>query len=359
MERAFVSPPRYHQTAGAMEHLGGHVERLGTTALLVVDESVCEVIIDTVDRSFSSAQSAYHVARFDGECTSAEVERLSEIARERGVDVVIGAGGGKAIDAGKAVRGAIDGALVSLPTIASTDAPTSGLSVMYTEDGRPAGGVVHDRRPDLVLVDSEIIVSAPPRWFVSGIGDALATRFEAAATAQSGGRTIAGGAPTQAGLALAERCYDVLREHAGDAVRAVDDEVVTDAVEATVEAIILLSGLGFENGGLAAAHAIHDGIVSAVDSPATHGEKVCFGLLTQLVLEGASTDRRRDITAFAIDVGLPVTLDGLGASPDDVERIARASFDDGASMGNQPGNPAPTDVVDALHTADEFGHTLL
>jgi glycerol dehydrogenase len=356
MTRSFVSTPQYVQAAGALSELGSHVERLGTTALLVTDEAVRDVVAETVDESFATARADYQLALFGGECTEPEISRLSDIARGCGADVIVGTGGGKAIDVAKGVRGLIGGALVSLPTVASTDAPTSGLSVRYTADGRLAGGVVHERRPDVVLVDTAVVAAAPTRWFASGIGDALATRFEAAATVESGGETVAGGRPTRAGVALAEECYETLRAYAPAAVDSVTEGTVTDAVEETVEAIVLLSGLGFENGGLAGAHAIHDGIVSAVETEATHGEKVCFGLLTQLALEGRSAATRRDITQFASGVGLPVTLDGVGASTADVEAIATASTDS-VSLGNQPGDPTPVDVVEALLAADELGQS--
>lgn len=358
MTRSFVSPPRYVQGVGVLSELGSHVERLGTTALVITDDVVHDIVVDAVGESFSATATTYQAVVFGGECTDSEITRLSEIARERDADVIVGAGGGKAIDVAKAVRGRVGGALVSLPTVASTDAPTSGISVVYSEDGRLAGGIVHDRRPDLVLVDTAVVANAPTRWFVSGVGDALATRFEVVATVESGGETVAGGQPTRAGIALAEQCYEVLRSSAPTAVTAVNDGTVTDAVEETTEAIVLLSGLGFENGGLAAAHAVHDGITSTVETDATHGEKVCFGLLTQLVLEGQETPAVRDVARFASDVGLPVTLDGIGVPADRVDAIAEAACGDNTSIGNQPGNPTREDVAAALVGADDVGHSL-
>ncbi len=358
MSRSFVSPSRYIQAAGALDQLGTHVDRMGTEAFVITDEVVHDVIADRVADSFAETRAGYHVSLFDGECTEDEVTRLCERARELTPDVVVGAGGGKAIDVAKGVRGEIGGAFVSLPTIASTDAPTSGLSVMYSDDGRLVGGIVYDRRPDLVLVDTEVVAAAPTRWFVSGIGDALATRFEAAATVESGGQTVAGESPTRAGIALAEQCYESLRAYAPAAVDAVSEGTITDAVEETTEAILLLSGLGFENGGLAAAHAVHDGFAGATETDATHGEKVGFGLLTQLVLEGRADDELTDVARFASGVGLPVTLDELGVSTDRVGAIARVACEDNTTMSNQPRDPTPTDVEGALLAADELGRSL-
>jgi glycerol dehydrogenase len=356
--RSFVSPPQYVQGPETLGELGRHAAEFGDRALLITDEVVQSALGERVLASFAAADVDYHTVTFGGECTEDEISRLVAIGRNVGTDVVVGMGGGKVIDVAKGVRGQNGGCLITMPTVASTDAPTSGLSVVYTDDGNIAGGLVHDQRPDLVLVDTGVIAAAPVRWFVSGVGDALATRFEAEATVQTSGWTFAGGEPSQAGVALARRCYDVLRAHASAAVDAVGDDSVTEAVEETVEAIVLLSGIGFENGGLAAAHAIHDGIVSATETTATHGEKVCFGLLAQLHLEGRPADEIRDIAEFAHDIGLPLTLDEFGIPSTRLEAIAEAACADGSTIDNQPGDPTVHRVSEALEAADRLGRTV-
>ncbi len=86
--------------------------------------------------------------------------------------------------------------------------------------------------------------------------------------------------PTLSSLALARLCYDTLLEYGLQAKLAVEKKAVTLAVEAVVEANILLSGLGFESGGLAGAHAFHNGLTVLEASHAKlHGQKVAFGSL--------------------------------------------------------------------------------
>ena len=65
---------------------------------------------------------------------------------------------------------------------------------------------------------------------------------------------------TTAAFALAQLCYQTLMEEGWKAKVSCENHVVTVALEKIVETNILLSGLGFESGGLAAAHAIHDGL---------------------------------------------------------------------------------------------------
>ena len=69
--------------------------------------------------------------------------------------------------------------VVIAPTIASTDAPVSALSVIYTDEGAFARYIFYSKNPELVLVDSKVISQAPKRLLASGIADGLATWVEA------------------------------------------------------------------------------------------------------------------------------------------------------------------------------------
>lgn len=357
MPRSFVSPGQYTQESGILPKIGPRIDRLGSHAFLLADETVRSIVSEPIEQSLSETSCRLTVAQFTGECTAAEIDRLTARARDAGADVILGAGGGKAIDTAKAVRSAVGGAMVSIPTIASTDAPTSGVSVLYTDDGRFDAARVHDRRPELVFVDTAIIAAAPTRLFVSGIGDALATEYEALAAATGGGETVAGNPPTRAGTALAERCGAIIRDQGRKAVAAVERDEVTPAVEDVIEAIILLSGLGFENGGLAAAHAIHDGLSMVVQHDVLHGEKVSIGLLAQLLLEERPDEEIQSVVSFATAVGLPTTLADIQLDPADDQQlatVARTACDERSSMANQPGTVTPAAVIDALRSLESY-----
>ncbi|MHC9413504.1 glycerol dehydrogenase, partial [Clostridium perfringens] len=77
---------------------------------------------------------------------------------------------------------------------------------------------------------------------------------------------------------------------------------VTKSLENIVETNILLSGLGFESGGVAAAHAIHDGLtILAGTHGYFHGEKVAFGKIAQLVLENAPKEELYEVLDFCLE----------------------------------------------------------
>ncbi len=183
-----------------------------------------------------------------------------------------------------------------VPTIASTDAPTSALSVIYTDEGNFETYRFYKKNPDLVLVDTKLIAEAPARFLASGIADALATWVEVRSVLAFGGKTMAGGVPTIAAEAIAKRCEEVLFDYGIPAYESVKAKVVTPALESVVEANTLLSGLGFESGGLAAAHAIHNGFTALHGDihHLTHGEKSLSAHSSNSPLKGG---RRQNLTA--------------------------------------------------------------
>ena len=71
--------------------------------------------------------------------------------------MVIGLGGGKTIDAAKVISDKLAIPVAVVPTIASTDAPTSALSVIYSEEGVFEQYLFCKKNPELVLVDTAVI----------------------------------------------------------------------------------------------------------------------------------------------------------------------------------------------------------
>ena len=201
-----------------------------------------------------SASLGVVYAEFVGEISTQEIDRLTELAQNSRVDFVIGLGGGKTLDCAKVIAHTLDQPLASLPTIAATDAPCSAVSVVYTPDGHFDHYKFMKKNPDVVLVDTSIISKAPARFLASGMGDAIATHIEAKACRQS---VIPwGGLPTEVSNAIGEKCEEVLLKYGKLAYEANKSHAITPAFEAVVEANTLLSGLGFESGGVAAAHSV-------------------------------------------------------------------------------------------------------
>lgn len=359
--KTFEAPADYVQGRGVAAELGHYAGELGERAIFVADETVTPLVADAIE-SLESADVNVEVVRFAGECSSGEVSRLARRGRNHDADVVVGAGGGKANDTGKAVADELDAEAVSFATIAATDAPTSALAVMYTDEGEWADYRFTRRHPALVIVDTELVAEAPARYFTSGIADALSTWYEVDASYRRDGTNMARfeGKPPRLARAIARLAADIIHEHGVAATRAVERDAVTEAVEAVVEANVLLGGLGFENGGVAAAHSVHNGLTKSGFHDATHGEKVNFGIFTQLVLEGKPDAEIDSFLALSKELGLPVTLGELGqGEPNDetLEQVARTAtaLDPYPETIHNAFDVSWEDVRDAMIAADVLG----
>ena len=175
-----------------MGKLAGEYAALGAKgAHLIVDPVIDGLYHDDIVASFEHDGIPYELMEFGGECSMEEIDRHR--AHLGGSDAVIGIGGGKTLDTAKAVAHFAHMPVMIVPTAASSDAPCSRLSVLYTPGG------VFDRylplpaNPNVVLMDTDVIAKAPVRFLVSGLGDAFATYYEAAACVQSNAVTMTGG----------------------------------------------------------------------------------------------------------------------------------------------------------------------
>ena len=369
MRKAFISPLKYVQGENELLNLGYFVKTFGTSALLIASDDDVARVQTQLDATAKRFGVSFVPSSFRGECSRVEVKRLIDVAKANNCDCIVGLGGGKAIDAAKTV--AQGGDLIIVPTIAATDAPTSHSAVLYTEDGAFDDYAYFKQSPSVVLVDTTIIANAPVRFLVSGMGDALSTYFEARATAAAYANVNAGlpcGARegfaepakgTNTALALAKLCYDILIQDGLNAKLSCEANAVSVALENVIEANSLLSGLGFESGGLAAAHAIHNGLtILEPTHDYYHGEKVAFGTLAQLALENAPLAEMEEVLSFCLAVGLPVCLADLGVTSitdAQLQEVAEKSCIVEESIHAMPFPVTPAAVVAAIKLADTIG----
>lgn len=360
MTQILYSPSRYIQGIGEIQKLGNYCEQLGAKrAVAIVDPFILTRYKEEITISFASCSIPLELVEFQGECSRNQVDRIIHEFGPPKVDVILGIGGGKTMDTAKAVSHFAGLPVIIVPTVASTDAPCSALAVLYTDEGDFEQYLPLFRSPDMVIADVDLITKAPARLLVAGMGDALSTFYEARACRASGAKTHAGGTGSIAAFSLARACLDTLLTYGEEAMHNVRLGISSPAVEHIIEANIYLSGIGFESGGLAAAHAVHDGLSQLEECRGMlHGEKVAFATIVQLMLEQAPEQELDEVIGFCRKVGLPVSLHELGLSEIGRDRLAlaaEASCADDRPMRNMPFPVQPAEVLEAILAADRRG----
>ena len=359
--RAWGSPSRYIQGPGLLNQLEKYTRVYGTRVAAVIDQFFFESLTAQLKAQFEGTGSVIETVVFNSEVTEKQIEETTEKLRAFGPTVVAGIGGGKTLDTAKAVADNFGTPVVICPTAASTDAPTSALSVIYKESGEHSHARPYVSNPNLVLMDSTIIAKAPIRFFVSGMGDALSTVFEAHANALAdhGNYINEKQGPfrrPKTAIAIAEYCYQTLLERGVEAKLAAEKGLITEAVEDIIECNTLMSGLGFENTGCAGAHSVGDGITGLpVGAKSLHGERVAFGVICQLVAESAPKSLIEEVVGFCLDVGLPVTLQDLWVekTPENLRVIAETSMH--SFWNAEPFNISIEQIIDVVLAGDAIG----
>ncbi|WP_282807207.1 glycerol dehydrogenase [Hafnia alvei] len=354
--RTVTSPKKFVIGRGLLQQMHDYVKDFGDNAFIISDEFILQRVNDEAIAGLKQAGLKGASEKFNYECTEVEIKRLGALAEAQQANVIVGIGGGKTLDSAKAVAYYHKLPVILFPTIASTDAPCTALAVIYTEQGEFERYLFLPQNPDAVIADTSIIAAAPVRFFAAGVGDALATYFEARACYAADGVNLVLKKPSRTGLGLAQLCYQLLSENVDAAMDAVKNKVSTPALEQTIEATIYLSGVGAEAGGLAAAHAVNNGMSAVPDlHRAQHGEKVVFGLLTQLVLENAPRAEIDEVVRIIKVAGLPLTLQDMGLKTfveAEWRKVAEIACADGDTMGNMPMELTVDDVYEAMIAAN-------
>lgn len=251
------------------------------------------------------------VEHYDGTVSLHDIERLA--ARTNGIKRLVAIGGGRVCDTAKAVASRIDAELITVPTIAATCAAYSSHTVLYDERHVKIGSEQHDRGPLATITDTELLVNAPVRYLISGIGDSLAKWYEANAIMHN----YAVISPTERfGLQAADNVRQLLVDKGELAVKANREHSGSSAFDDVIEAIFPLSGSvgGFSDrkGRASGAHATANALTSLPGSEnSLHGEKVAYGILVLLTVLGQRQEVA-ELRRWYETIHLPRTLEDLG-----------------------------------------------
>lgn len=315
--RAWGSVGHYLQGPGLLNEIEKYVSLFGHKHVYLIDNFFYEEWNQKLAAMYETSESEFCSYVYEGEVSHSNIDIFRKQTIDDEVEVVVAIGGGKTIDVAKMIAADRDCALVVCPTIASTDAPTSAMSILYSDEGKMNEVVLHKKNPELVLVDSKIIINAPVRFLVAGMGDALSTYFEGVSNTQTAHENYVWCdkktfLSTISGQAVARACYDTLLRDGMQAKIACEKHLLTPALENVIEANILMSGLGFENVGCSIAHAIGNAITVLPEGERKmHGERVGFGVICQLIAEEYAPEIMDKVLKFCVGVGIPVCFQNL------------------------------------------------
>ncbi len=358
--RAMREPLKYVQGRDALLKFQEEMGYMGHRWLFVCSNSGYKACHDKIEKSFGDSDDYRRYEIFGGISSKGEIAKMEEIVKEDKIDVVVAAGGGSAVDTAKATAYYTGKHIVIIPTVAATDAPCTGLSVIYNDDHSFDKYLFYPSNPDAVMVDTAVIANAPVKFLIAGMGDALGTYFEGRASIRTESASLEGTGITRAGQALAKLCYETLRDYGKQAIEACKVHVVTPALENIVEANVYLSGVGADNVNCAAAHSFYNGVTSLGIKHADHGCCVALGTLVQLVLEGVPKEEFEEVQNFCLEVGLPVTLEEIGVTTvEQVETIAENACVPGETIHNLAGDVQPVELRDAILQTDALGKIAL
>lgn len=353
-----VSPAVVVSGAGAVARVGAIASQLGRRALVIGGAHSYPPARAALEASLQAAGLHVEVTTYGQDCCEPELDRLVAIARTTRSDVVIGVGGGKALDTAKLAAHRVGVPVVTVPTSAATCAAWTALSNVYSPAGTWLYGVPLPTNPAAVVVDHALVATAPPRLLASGIADSMAKWVESSASVDPEHAD----AMTLAALEMARFIYERLRlvgETAYEqAMRGQLGLELTQAIDANVQLAGTVGGLGGARCRSVVAHAVCNALTTEPGHGVSwHGEKVAFGIVVQRLLQGFGEEQLTELVRFFAALGVPVTLQGLGVAdtPKALERIALATVRHGSSAHLLPGGVEAGQVADAIRRADALG----
>ncbi len=291
--------------------------------------------------------------------TQSAIDTLVGYELVQEADVIIGVGGGQALDVTKMVAKECRKNLLTIPTICSTCAAGTGLAVIYNDDHSFA--YYGSAQPPLhTFINTRVFVQAPSAYFWAGIGDGLSKGPEVTcAVTNAVDRGFVAPHAAKLGLAIAQSSFDALYQYGFQALQDVANHQVSFAVEEVALAIIV--SMAYASNLVVQpefdlttchAHAFYNGTTVVKESRKhLHGAVVAFGIM---VMHAYFEEREQleKIARLNHSLQLPLTLADMSLTVADIPAIVAAAVNTD-EYRNTPFEPAR--FAQAIEEADQFG----
>lgn len=312
-----IAPAHIIKGENVISKIGENITHLGTRPLIVGGEKTLPITDNNLRTILKKHKEIAVVSKsYSPECSETSLKRLTSLVHEHKADVIIGVGGGKALDMAKILAYCNRLPIVTIPTSGATCAAWTALSNIYTHQGIFKYDVSLSRCPDILILDYSIIRTAPQRTLIAGIGDAIAKWYEASISLKNvNNRQVL----TMTAIQQAKTIKNILLQKSYIAINNIYGKEWFEVVDACILLAGIVSGLGGSNCRTVAAHAVHNGLTNIKTvHTILHGEKVAYGILVQLRLEEIMQNSqlaaisRQQLLKFYQKIGLPRNLKELG-----------------------------------------------
>jgi len=307
------TPYEYVNEPNIIKKSGKYVKALGSNALIIGGKTALSITEKDIIESFEENDVKFSIKEFTGYPTEKAISDLVKYGEELNVDIVVGIGGGRALDTTKAVGNKLNIPIVTIPTIAATCASWAAVSVIYDEDGSQINYLISQRSPNVILADTNILANAPDRYLKAGIVDTFAKWYETEPNLKNNKDSL----QLKIQIEVAKLALDVLKEKSSRYFESKRRENNLNDFKQIVDSIILLAGLVGSirskefYGGLA--HSFYNSTTQISETRhKLHGEKVAFGILVQRVLEEKSTEELIETFDLFNKFNAPITLEEIG-----------------------------------------------
>jgi glycerol dehydrogenase len=309
-----VAPAQIIKGENCLSKSGKAIANLGTRPLVVGGKHTLNLIKTYLEPLFTdfNLTAIYH--SYAPNCTETTQTQLKQAVKNHQADLIIGIGGGKSLDTAKLLANNCHLPIITIPTSGATCAAWTALSNIYSEEGAFQYDIGLAHCPNLLILDYNLIATAPRHTLVAGIGDAIAKWYEASVSSGDSTATL-----TIAAVQQARVLRDILFQKSAIALQNPLGREWQEVVDATVLLAGVSGGLGGANCRTVAAHAVHNALTHLTQAHHNlHGAKVAYGILVQLRLEEIvlnnqlAVTSRQQLIKFYQEIGLPCTLEDLG-----------------------------------------------
>lgn len=348
-----IAPAQVVRGFDAIAQVGDQIARFGTRPLLVGGERSLDVVKSRLKSVFKAHSLQAAKASYGKDCSETTLADLKKAVADHQADFIIGIGGGKALDTAKLLAYQCNLPIVTIPTSAATCAAWTALSNIYSDQHAFLYDVGLARCPDLLVLDYDLVATAPQRTLIAGIGDAIAKWYEASVSSGHSDKTLLIAAVQQARV-----LRDILFQKSQAALLNPLGAEWQEVVDASVLMAGVIGGIGGAQCRTVAAHAVHNGLTHLLESHhALHGEKVAFGILVQLRLEEMlqgnllASSSRQQLLKFYDEIGLPRTLADLGlgeVSISQLQHAAEVACSEDSDIHRLPFSVAPSQLMAAM-----------